>query len=206
VCGGRGVVDDNQGLFSFSSPCHNCRGRGSVIQDPCPTCHGSGVERRPREVATRIPAGVSDGQTLRLKGRGAPGRNGGPAGDLLVEISVKPHPTFARSGDNLTVTVPVTFAEAALGADIDVPTLEGSQKLKIPEGTQNGTKFKLRHQGVPNINGGGRGDLYVHVDVKVPTRLSREQRKLLEQLKDTLPVDNAPAEKGLFEKVKNYFM
>src|SRR5690606_31436123 len=116
VCGGRGVVDDNQGMFSFSSPCKACRGTGAIIVDPCPTCRGTGIERRPREVKARIPAGVSDGQTIRLKGRGAPGRNGGPAGDLLVEISVIPHDRFARSGDNLTVSVPVSFPEAALGA------------------------------------------------------------------------------------------
>jgi molecular chaperone DnaJ len=185
VCGGRGVVDDNQGLFSFSSPCHNCRGRGSVIQDPCPTCHGSGVERRPREVATRIPAGVSDGQTLRLKGRGAPGRNGGPAGDLLVEISVKPHPTFARSGDNLTVTVPVTFAEAALGADIDVPTLDGSPvTLRLRPGTPSGSRHRVKGKGIERQGrkGSAGGDLIVTVDVQVPTQLNDAERAAIEQL------------------------
>ena len=125
ACGGRGVVDDNQGMFSFSSPCRVCGGSGVRIEEPCPTCSGTGVEKRQREVQTRLPAGVKDGQTIRLKGRGGPGRNGGPAGDLLVELTVTPHPRFARSGDNLTVTVPITFAEAALGADIDVPTLDG---------------------------------------------------------------------------------
>ena len=126
ACGGRGVVDDNQGMFSFSTPCRVCGGQGVRIEDPCPTCRGSGVEKRQREVKTRIPAGVKDGQTIRLKGRGGPGRNGGPAGDLLVELKVMPHPLFGRSGNNLTVTVPVTYPEAALGGDIDVPTLDGT--------------------------------------------------------------------------------
>ena len=127
ACGGRGVVDDNQGMFSFSSPCRVCGGQGSRIEDPCPTCRGSGVEQRQREVKTRIPAGVKDGQTIRLKGRGGPGRNGGPAGDLLVELKVLPHPLFGRSGDNLTVSVPITIPEAVLGGDIDVPTLDGER-------------------------------------------------------------------------------
>ena len=120
-CGGRGVIDDNQGLFSFSTPCRRCGGAGTVIEDPCPTCRGSGVEKRAREVQARIPAGVSDGQTIRLKGRGAPGRNGGPAGDLLVQIHVAPHPRFGRNGNDLTVRVPVSFTDAALGADVVDP-------------------------------------------------------------------------------------
>ena len=139
VCNGRGVVDDNQGLFSFSTPCAACQGRGVVIDDPCPTCRGSGVERRPREVKVRMPAGVADGQRIALKGRGAPGRNGGPPGDLYVTCHVTPHPLFGREGDNLTVRVPLTFAEAALGADVQVPTLEGAPvKLRIKPGTQPG--------------------------------------------------------------------
>ena len=128
-CGGRGVIDDNQGMFSFSSPCRVCGGRGVVITDPCPTCHGTGIERRPREVQARIPAGVADGQKIRLKGRGAPGRNGGPPGDLIVECHVAPHRLFGRDGNNLTVKVPVTFAEAALGGDVDVPTLDGPRVM-----------------------------------------------------------------------------
>ncbi len=185
VCGGRGVVDDNQGLFSFSSPCQACHGRGSVVEEACPTCHGSGVERRQREVATRIPAGVSDGQTLRLKGRGAPGRNGGPAGDLLVEIGVKPHARFARSGDNLTVSVPVTFAEAALGANIDVPTLDGSSvTLRLRPGTPSGSRHRVKGKGITRPVRGGDvvGDLIVTVDVQVPSELSDAERAAIEQL------------------------
>lgn len=189
VCGGRGVVDDNQGLFSFSSPCRACQGRGAVIPDPCPTCRGSGVERRPREVRARIPAGVSDGQTIRLKGRGAPGRNGGPAGDLLVEIAVTPHARFGRSGDHLTVTVPVTFPEAALGAVIEVPTLDGpTVGLRIKPGTQSGSRHRIRGKGIvspPARSGAGgttAGDLIVTVEVQVPTELTDEQRAAIEQL------------------------
>ena len=181
VCGGRGVVDDNQGMFSFSSPCRACGGQGVRIEDPCPTCRGSGTEARQREVKTRIPAGVKDGQTIRLKGRGGPGRNGGPAGDLLVELKVMPHPLFGRSGDNLTVTVPVTFAEAALGGDIDVPTLDGQRvTLRLRPGTQSGSRHRVRDKGIATKH--GTGDLIVTVDVQVPDQLNDEQRAAIEQL------------------------
>jgi molecular chaperone DnaJ len=186
MCGGRGVVDDNQGLFSFSSPCRNCQGSGSVITDPCPTCHGNGVERRPREVKVRIPAGVNDGQTIRLPGRGSPGRNGGPAGDLLVEIAVQAHHRFGRSGDNLTVHVPVTFAQAALGAEVDVPVLDGSiVKLRIKPGTQSGSRHRVKGRGITTQSkrsGTKSGDLIVTVDVVVPTELNDEERAAIEQL------------------------
>ncbi len=186
VCGGRGVVDDNQGLFSFSSPCRNCQGRGSVISDPCSTCRGSGVERRPREVKARIPAGVTDGQTIRLPGRGAPGRGGGPAGDLLVEISVRPHERFGRSGRNLTIRMPVSFPEAALGGVIDVPTLDGSTvTLRLKPGTQSGSRHRVKGKGITTTSkreGTRTGDLIVTVDVVVPSELSDEQRAAIEQL------------------------
>lgn len=185
VCGGRGVVDDNQGLFSLSSPCRACQGRGAQITDPCPTCRGTGVERRPREVKARIPAGVSDGQTIRLAGRGAPGRNGGPAGDLLVEIKVQPHARFGRSGPNLTVTVPVTFAEAALGADVDVPTIDGSTVvLRLRPGTQSGSRHRVKGKGIiasSKREAGQVGDLIVTVEVDVPRELSPEQREAIER-------------------------
>ncbi len=148
-CGGRGVVDDNQGMFSFSSPCRVCQGRGSVIDDPCPTCHATGIEKRPREVKTRLPAGVRDGQTIRLKGRGGPGHNGGPAGDLLVDITVQPDQLFGRRGDDLTVRVPVTFAEAVIGGDIEVPTLDGGQvTLRLKPGTQSGSRHRVKGRGI----------------------------------------------------------
>jgi molecular chaperone DnaJ len=181
VCKGRGVVDDNQGLFSFSSPCTACQGRGVVIDDPCPTCGGTGVERRPREVKVRLPAGVADGQRIRLKGRGGPGRNGGPPGDLYVTCHVLPHRQFGRDGDNLTVRVPVTFAEAALGADVQVPTLEGGAvTLRVKPGTQPGSKHRIRGRGVATKK--KTGDLIATIDVVVPTQLSDAERRALEDL------------------------
>ena len=160
-CGGRGVLDDNQGFFSFSSPCRACGGAGVTIEQPCPTCHGTRVERRAREVQARIPAGVADGQKIRLKGRGAPGRSGGPAGDLIVECHVAAHPLFGRSGHNLTVRVPITFTEAALGGEIDVPTLDGPRvTLRLRAGTQSGSArgARRRDYGVAQTRTGGLTD------------------------------------------------
>jgi molecular chaperone DnaJ len=180
-CGGRGVVDDNQGMFSFSSPCRVCQGRGSVIDDPCPTCHATGIEKRPREVKTRLPAGVRDGQTIRLKGRGGPGHNGGPAGDLLVDITVQPDQLFGRRGDDLTVRVPVTFAEAVIGGDIEVPTLDGGQvTLRLKPGTQSGSRHRVKGRGIETKK--RAGDLIVTVDVDVPRELSDEQRAAIDEL------------------------
>lgn len=180
-CGGRGVVDDNQGMFAFSTPCRRCGGGGTVIEDPCPTCRGSGVEKRAREVQARIPAGVADGQTIRLKGRGAPGHNGGPAGDLLVTIHIAPHPLFGRSGNDLTIRQRVSFADAALGADIAVPTLDGSTvTLRVPAGTQPGSRHRVRGKGITAAK--GPGDLIVTIDIAVPTSLSDAERAAIEQL------------------------
>ena len=181
TCQGRGVVDDNQGFFSFSSPCPECAGRGYTIDEPCPTCRGTGVEHRPREVKVRIPPGVGDGQRIRLRGRGGPGRNGGPAGDLYVTVRVKPHPVFGRRGNDLTVTVPITFPEAALGADVAVPTLGGDPvKVRIPAGTRSGRTFRVRGKGVAVRR--KTGDLLVTVEVAVPQKLSAEERRAVEAL------------------------
>ncbi len=179
-CSGRGVLDDNQGLFSFSRPCPRCAGRGMVVETPCPSCRGRGVETRPRQVKVRVPAGVSDGQRIRLKGRGSAGRNGGPPGDLYVVVGVASHALFGRKGRDLTLTVPVTFAEAALGAEITVPTLDEPVVLKIPPGTRSGRTFRVRGRGVSN--GKGVGDLLVTVEVAVPTRLSSAEREAIEAL------------------------
>lgn len=180
-CGGRGVVDDNQGLFSFSTPCRRCGGAGTIIEDPCATCAGSGIEKRAREVQARIPAGVADGQTIRLKGRGAPGRNGGPSGDLLVTLHVTPHPRFARRGKDLTIRVSVPFAVAALGGEVNVPTLDGADvKLRLKPGTQSGSRHRVRGKGISTAK--STGDLIVTVDVAVPTKLSDAQRAAIEQL------------------------
>jgi len=179
-CGGRGVIDDNQGFFAMSSPCPRCQGAGVVIEHPCPTCRGSGIERRPREVKVRIPAGVSDGQRIRLKGRGGPGRNGGPNGDLFVECHIAPHRLFGRDGINLTVRVPITFAEAALGATIQVPTLDNQVSLRLKPGTQNGSRHRVKGKGLDS--GKHHGDLIVTVDVVVPSELSDAERAAVEQL------------------------
>jgi len=181
TCGGRGVTSDDQGFFSFSQPCPSCQGRGTVIDTPCSSCRGSGVEHRPREVKVRVPEGVQDGQRIRLKGRGGPGRNGGPPGDLHVVVHVAPHPAFGRSGDDLTITVPVTFPEAALGADIEVPTVDdGPVKIRIPAGTRSGRVFRVAGKGVTRK--GRTGSLLVTVEVAVPAKVSREERKAIEAL------------------------
>jgi molecular chaperone DnaJ len=181
MCEGRGVIDDNQGFFSFSSPCPECAGRGYLIDEPCPTCRGTGIEHRPREVKVRIPAGVAEGQRIRLRGRGGPGRNGGPAGDLYVTVRVKPHHLFGRRGNDLAITVPITFPEAALGADVAVPTLDGgSVKVRIPAGTRSGRTFRVRGKGVAARR--KSGDMLVTVEVAVPQKLSAEERRAVEAL------------------------
>jgi molecular chaperone DnaJ len=181
ACEGRGVTDDNQGFFSFSKPCRVCGGRGTIVTDPCSDCRGSGRRRRAREVKVRVPAGVDDAQRIRLKGRGEPGRNGGPAGDLFVTVRVTPHALFGRKGDNLTIDVPVTFAEAALGSDIRVPTLDGEPvTIRIPAGTRAGRTFRVKNRGIDN--GKRKGDLLVTVDVAVPSKLNSDERRAVEAL------------------------
>lgn len=177
-CAGRGVSDTNQGGFAFSVPCSRCAGRGVVIEQPCGTCRGSGVEMRDREVNVRVPAGVDDGSRIRIKGRGAPGRNGGPPGDLFVVCRVTPHPIFTRDARNLLVRVPVSFTAAALGADVPVPTLEGDTvMLRLRPGTQPGSRHRVKGRGIATPR--GTGDLIVTVDVTVPTALTDQQREAL---------------------------
>lgn len=181
TCGGRGSVEDDQGFFAMSRPCPGCGGRGSVIDSPCRNCRGTGVERRPREVNVRIPAGVRDGQRIRLNGRGDPGRNGGPAGDLYVTCRVAPHSLFRMDGRNLKLTVPVTFAEAALGATVEVPTIDGGTvKLRVPEGTPSGRTMRVKGRGV--VTPKATGDLLVTVEVAVPAKLSPAEREAIEAL------------------------
>ena len=180
-CGGRGQVDDNQGFFSFSSPCSKCGGRGNVVKDPCGVCRGSGIEKRAREVKVRVPAGVANGQRIRLAGKGAPGRNGGPAGDLFIICHVGSHEIFGRDGDNLTVRVPITFTEAVLGADIDVPLLVGGAvTLRVKPGTQSGARYRVKGRGIETSR--QSGDLIVTVDVVVPTDPSPEEKEIIERL------------------------
>ena len=189
-CNGLGVLNDNQGMFSLSTPCPQCQGRGTIVVDPCPTCHGSGLEQRQRQVKVRIPAGVEDGQRIRVKGRGEPGANGGPAGDLYVTVHVAHHPLFGRKGRNLTLTVPVTFPEATLGGQITVPSLTGPVTLKIPAGTRQGQTFRVKGRGI--TTGSSIGDLLVTVDIVVPSELTDDQRKAVEALARTL--DGSPRE------------
>jgi molecular chaperone DnaJ len=184
-CGGTGSLNDNQGLFSLSTVCPDCVGRGTLFDTPCPVCHGTGTEQKVRSVKVRIPSGVENGQRIRVKGRGAPGQGMAPPGDLYVVVQVAPHAVFGRSGRNLTITVPVTFPEAALGTTITVPTLDNKVTLKVPAGTQSGRVLRVRGRGVPGgsgRNGGKPGDLMVKVEVMVPTELTDEQRAAVESL------------------------
>jgi molecular chaperone DnaJ len=184
TCEGTGQSSRNLGNFAFSEPCKTCRGRGLVVEDPCPSCNGSGHAASTRTIQARIPAGVADGQRIKLRGKGAPGERGGPAGDLYVRVHVTPHPVFGRSGGNLTVTVPVTVPEAALGADIKVPAHKGAPvTVKIPAGTPNGRTFRVRGKGVRRSDG-TYGDLLVTVEVIVPKNVSTKGRQALEDLRE----------------------
>ncbi len=180
-CRGAGTVAQNQGFFSFASQCPQCHGQGRIIETPCTTCKGSGRTLRTRTIKVKVPPGVKDGSTIRLRGKGAPGSGGGPSGDLLVLIHVDRHDVFGRTGDDLTVTVPVTYSEAALGTRIEVPTLDGSVTLKVPAGTQSGKTFRVRGKGIVGARS-KPGDLLVRIEVVVPKKVSRDEKKLLEQL------------------------
>jgi molecular chaperone DnaJ len=187
TCGGSGAVAVDQGPFSFSQVCPTCGGRGTIVKDKCKNCKGRGIEVRPRTVKVRIPAGVDDGQRIRVKGRGTPGPNGGPSGDLYVVVHVEPHPVFARSGKwDLTVKVPITFPEAALGAQVKVPTLDAPVTVKVPPGTQSGKTVRVRGRGIPRASG-DPGALLVTFDVVVPTELDDAAKKAVEELGDALP-------------------
>ncbi|MEX0835906.1 MAG: molecular chaperone DnaJ [Nitriliruptor sp.] len=182
TCGGRGQVTVDQGPFSFAQPCGRCGGRGQRIETPCATCDGSGRVVKPRQLTVKVPAGVKDGAVIRVAGRGGPGADGGPAGDVLVSVHVAPHPLFGRRGDDVTLEVSITYAEAALGTKLTVPTPSGNTRtIKIPAGTTSGRTLRVKGEGGPK-RGGGTGDLRVTVRIEVPSRPSREQKRLLEQL------------------------
>ena len=182
-CGGSGEIAVNQGFFSMAQPCRRCRATGRIIETPCVTCHGGGSVRRARTFQVKIPAGVKDGARIKLAGRGEPGPAGGKPGDLFVRVNVARHDHFGRKGDHLTLRLPVTFPEAALGANVQVPTLNGPVTLKVPSGTPNGKTFRIKGKGAPKAKG-GHGDLLVTTQVEVPARLSRSQKDLLRQLQD----------------------
>jgi molecular chaperone DnaJ len=203
TCGGMGQVRYQQGFFSVARTCHLCRGTGRVIGTPCADCKGAGRIEREKSMEVKIPAGVETGSRLRVQGEGESGTSGGPAGDLYVVIHVAEHEQFERQGSNLYSSVPVTFAQAALGSELQVETLDSPQTLKIPTGTQTGTVFRLKGQGMPVLGGRGRGDLFVAVTVITPTSLTREQRKLLEQLAQVETRDLE--DKGLVDKVRDIF-
>jgi len=206
MCHGRGEVIYQQSFLQIRRTCNQCGGRGQIIRRPCTQCRGERYVKNERKLKVNIPAGVDTGTRLRLSNEGQPGLNGGPPGDLYVVIKLKDHPIFERQADELHCTIPVNVAQAALGTQIDLLTFDGLEAVKVAEGTQNGAHIRLRGLGVPKLQGSGRGDLFVHIDVRVPAKLTREQRKLFESLRDTLPAENEPHEKGLMDKVKDYFM
>ncbi len=205
VCNGRGEVLYQQSFLSIRKTCPSCGGRGKLIRQACTQCHGEGYSAAEKKLKVNIPAGVDSGTRLRLSGEGNPGPPGSQPGDLYVVVKVAEHPIFERRDTDLHCTLPINVAQAVLGAEIEIETFDGPQKISIPEGTQAGAQFRLRSLGVPNLNSRGRGDLYVHVDVQVPKKITRDQRRLFEQLRALLPTDNAPHEKSVFEKVKDFF-
>jgi molecular chaperone DnaJ len=207
ACGGRGQLVYQQGFFTVNRTCPACQGAGQIVKERCADCRGQGRIERERTIELRIPPGVDTGTRLRVQGEGEPGPNGGPAGDLYVVLEVKEHKFFERRGADLYCTVPLSMAQATLGTELQVPGLNGEETMKIPEGTQSGAVFRLKGRGLPDPHGGGRGDLYFHVRVLTPTKLTREQRKLMEQLHATMKVENKPAERGsnIFDKVKDIF-
>ena len=207
TCGGRGQVRYQQGFFSIARTCSSCGGAGQVITDPCPKCKGEGRVLKTRKLEVKVPAGVEDGMRMRYASQGEPGYFGGPAGDLYVVLHVKEHAFFQRDGHHLHCAIPISFPQAALGAEIEIPTLEGTHKLKVPEGTQSGTVFKVRGKGIPVLNGHGKGDLLVEVKVQVPTKLTKRQKELLAELGQTTSIDNTPEKEDdtLIGKVKEFF-
>lgn len=205
ACSGRGEVLYQQSFLSIRKTCPTCGGRGKVIRQACSQCRGEGFHRTEKKLKVNVPAGVDNGTRLRLTGEGNPGPPGSQPGDLYVVIKVADHPVFERREFDLHCTLPVNVAQAALGAEIEVETFDGAQTVRLPEGTQTGANFKMRGLGVPHLNSRARGDLYVHLDVQIPKKLTRDQRKLFEELKELLPAENTPHEKSVFEKVRDFF-
>lgn len=208
TCGGAGQVRMQQGFFSVQQTCPRCKGRGQVVTQPCDSCLGQGRIRRKKTLSVKIPPGVDTGDRIRLSGEGEGGRNGGPAGDLYVEVRVREHPIFERDGANLSCEVPVSIATAALGGTVEVPTLGGHVSLKIPEETQSGRVFRLRDQGVKPVRGGAPGDLFCRVVVETPVRLTEEQKELLRNFDATVKKsrrDHSPREHSWFDGVKRFF-
>ena len=208
TCDGSGQVRISQGFFQLQQTCPRCRGVGTIVRNPCDTCLGQGRVRKTKTLQVKVPAGVDNGDRIRLGGEGEAGRNGGPPGDLYVEIAVREHAIFERDGAHLSCEVPISFATAALGGSVEVPTLDGEVTIKIPSETQSGRVFRLRDKGVKPVRGGGRGDLFCRVVVETPVSLTAEQKELVRKLEESLKGDSsqhAPREKGFFEGVKRFF-
>ena len=208
TCNGSGQVQMRQGFFSVQQTCPHCRGSGKIIPDPCTTCHGQGKVKKQKTLEVKIPAGIDDGMRIRSTGNGEPGTNGGPSGDLFIEIRLKKHDIFERDGDDLHCSVPISFTTAALGGEIRVPTLAGEAAIDIPEGTQNDKQFRLRGKGMKGLRSSFPGDLYCHISVETPVKLNEQQRKLLKELDESLKKGGAkhsPAEGGWADKLKRFF-
>jgi molecular chaperone DnaJ len=208
TCHGAGAVQMRQGFFSVQQTCPTCHGSGKIVPEPCTVCHGQGKIKRNKTLEVKIRAGIDDGQRMRVTGSGEPGVNGGPPGDLYIEIRLRKHDIFERDGDNLHCVVPVSMTTAALGGEINVPTLKGAAAIDIPEGTQSGKQFRLRGKGIKGVNSSYPGDLYCHVRVETPVKLTEFQRKLLKELDESLKKGgekHSPTDKGWFDKAKEFF-
>ena len=207
-CHGSGTVTQTQrtplGMFQTQGACPNCRGTGKVIKTPCKACGGSGKSRRSRKLSVHIPAGIDEGQSIQLRGQGSAGANGGPAGDVLVTVGIRPHAIFTREGSDVICEIPISYTQAALGDTLQVPTIDGKIEYKVPEGTQTGTVFRMKGKGIQNVNGRGRGDQFVRVNIEVPKNLSDRQKELLREF-ESAAGENHSARKGFWDKVKDAF-
>ena len=205
-CHGTGQTKTTQrtpfGVFSSSSPCQKCKGTGKIIKTPCSKCGGTGHTRRTRQIKVAVPNGIDDGQSISLRGEGGFGKNGGQKGDILVAISIRPHPIFSRDGFDVVVDIPITFVQATLGDELIVPTIDGKIKYTVPEGTQTGAIFRLKNKGIPNLNGHGRGDQFVRVTIETPKNLSAAQKEALKRFGNELQSTNHQSQKGFFDKMK----
>ncbi len=208
LCRGTGTIRMSQGFFSLQQPCHKCHGNGRYIPHPCATCHGEGKIKRNKTLAVHIPAGIDDGMRIRSSGNGEPGQNSGPPGDLYIEVHIKPHDVFERDENDLHCRMPIAFTTAALGGEIEVPTLHGRASFTVPEGTQSGKTFRLRGKGMKNVHNNTHGDLYVHIQLETPVKLTEQQRALLTQFAQSLQENgtkHSPQSKSWFDRVKQFF-
>lgn len=205
-CHGTGQVQMRRqtpmGVFATTAPCSRCGGKGHIIHQPCKDCHGTGTVHTRKKIKASIPAGIDNGQTISIRGQGNAGRNGGPAGDLLITITVRPHELFRREGTSVLCEAPITFSQAVLGAELEIPTIDGKVKYTLPEGTQSGTTFRLKGKGIPSLNGRGRGDQYVTVYIETPRHLTREQKDAMLKFAETLGENNYEERKKFFKKFK----